>query len=423
MPPNVMASRPMLADARRSPELRLCEALVEGTLAKLAPAAQQRLRAVLLTGSVARGEGTWLAAGDTIRLLGDADVLLVLEPGCPLPTFAEVAAIESYIAACLEDDGVLAVVSVNAVHPSYLRRLPPHIFSYELRHAGQCVWGEPAILNLIPAYPRQALSREDAWRLLANRLVEALPAAWGHGADTRGEAPPDGMAALYPWVKLHLDMATSYLVFCGEYEPTYAARALRLYDHWTHASPDAPLVASDFAERVVACTDWKLAPKMAVRPGTASALCAKALADARALWLWEMEQMTGAPASAMSRHELWERWLRSRSWVSRGRGWASAARRLGPGSVRLWPRWARLCLRATPRHWIYEAAGEVVFGLNEPGRLKATPGGNLCFDVSALSARLPLPAAGGETHAETGMEALLQQLEDNYHRLAQTTRT
>jgi hypothetical protein len=415
------SSRP--SPSERSPaDLRLRRLLVAGVIAQLPPAMQAGLRAVLLTGSVARGEGSWLASGHELRLLGDADTLLVFTATCPLPSWTALAAIEDHVARRLRAHGIVADVSVKAVHPGYLRRLPPHIFGYELRHAGQCVWGDPTVLQLIPDYPRRALPRDDAWRLLTHRLIESLPAVLTAGKRGSG----DEAVEFYPSIKLHLDMATSYLVFCGEYEPSYAGRALRLHAHWGRAGTAAPPLAPDFASRVLASTEWKLAPGATGR-ATLARLSDLALADARALWLWELEQMVGASAAALGRAGIWRRWLRQRSWRTWARGWAGAARRLGSRtSLRLAPRWARLFARGTPRHCIYGVAAELIFAL-EPGRnggwrLPTTPGGNLVTDLAGLSAQLPLPPEPVAA-PPFGADVLLRQLQCNFRRLVETTRS
>jgi len=53
---------------------------VADTIAELSVAAFPRgLRAVVLTGSLARGEGTWLRDGSRVRLAGDADFFCRLQ--------------------------------------------------------------------------------------------------------------------------------------------------------------------------------------------------------------------------------------------------------------------------------------------------------------------------------------------------------
>ena len=59
---------------------------VADTIAELSVGAfQHGLRAVVLTGSLARGEGTWLHDGSRVRLAGDADFLCVFDDHAALP--------------------------------------------------------------------------------------------------------------------------------------------------------------------------------------------------------------------------------------------------------------------------------------------------------------------------------------------------
>lgn len=140
-----------------------------------------------------------------------------------LPDREQLAGVERRIEGDLLDQGVTADVSLTAVGLGYLRWLPPHIFGYELQLTGRVLWGDATILRQIPPIHRQQIPAEDAWRLLANRILELLPTALA-GRAKASWSPEDA----YPWVKLHLDMATSYLVFRGAYAPTYTARAGRL---------------------------------------------------------------------------------------------------------------------------------------------------------------------------------------------------
>ena len=77
-------------------------------------------------------------------------------------------------------------VSLSIVHGAYLRHLPPHIYSYELRACGVVLFGEETILEEeIPTYAACDLSTEDAWRMLSNRLIEQMETA-AEGSDGDG---------------------------------------------------------------------------------------------------------------------------------------------------------------------------------------------------------------------------------------------
>src|SRR5690349_17530925 len=77
------------------------------------------LRAVVLTGSVARDEGTFVTTGTGSTLLGDAEFFAVFEDGRALPASADLRLVEGRIAQRLQGHGVTARVSVSAVHARY----------------------------------------------------------------------------------------------------------------------------------------------------------------------------------------------------------------------------------------------------------------------------------------------------------------
>jgi hypothetical protein len=133
-----------------------------------------RLRAVILTGSLARDEATVLCSDGRHRVLGDADFLLTFNRKAKLPSAAEIKSLGEEVTDSLERQGVTCTVHLAAVRPSYVARLPAHIFSYELRHTGRVVFGDEGILELVPEFSPAQMDREDAWRLLSNRMIEWL---------------------------------------------------------------------------------------------------------------------------------------------------------------------------------------------------------------------------------------------------------
>jgi len=363
------------------------------------------LRALILAGSLARWEGSWVEEDGGITLLGDAELLCLLpDSSAPFRPAAQ-HALEERVMQHAARQGFRAEITLTPVRERYLRTLPPHLFGYELRQTGRVLWGDRHALLLAPEHPAGSLPREDAWRLLANRLVEVLPAALA----------PEPTAAspwsFYPWVKLYLDMATSYLIFAGEYAPSYGARAERLRE-LAECRPglgcggDTGILTRAFAQQVSACTAWKLSPDRDIARVFGPGWRERALRDAHALWIWEMQQLTAAGSADLA--ELWAGWLRQQPRRSRLRGWASAIRHHGGRRPGLWPRWLRLAGRASPRHWIYQVAMDLLYERRgEPGRSLA-----LC------AAHLPLPPARPPRSAAELAGCVVH----NFHRLAHSTR-
>lgn len=352
------------------------------------------LRALVLAGSMARRESGWLLGEGGAVLLGDAELLCVLQDHARWPRYAQRMAWRERLQTRLQHDGLQASVSITPVRARYLRTLPPHLFGYELRTTGRVLWGDPHVLDGAPQFQISDLPREDAWRLLANRLMELLPSAVA-------VAPPRTPQQVYPWVKLYLDMATSYLLYAGAYAPSYRARSQRMRAQIEGQGSNPPsFMTSALVAQVEACTAWKLDPHADIATLFPSGFRAHALAAARQLWLWELQQLTGSPAADAS--ALWQRWLHQHSFAARLRGWASAMRHDGLPSPLYWPRWLLLAAHATPRHCVYEAAWALLWGDRRHPPLSA-------------AALLPLPQPPGTTGLASAVFA-------NYQRLVARTR-
>jgi len=313
-----------------------------------------RLRTLLLTGSVARDEATIVAHPGGWRVLGDADFMAVFQRNAPLPAAGVVAALTAKCESELRAAGVVAHVGLAVVHDDYFCRLPAHIFTYELRCCGRIVCGDEKAdnpLGLIPLFPASAIDTEDAWRLLANRTIECLELS----ESPLPAAAPEELH--YRAVKLFLDMATSLLVFLGAYEPTYGQRAQRLQQLAERPEQQAPLPfgLKAFAARVNECTRWKITGG----GGDCSSgpeISREALDYACRLWRWELAQLTSAAPEA-SPEVLFAGVAARQSASQKLRGWLYVARRTGwLRGVRSWPRWIAMAPRCTPRYYIYEAA-------------------------------------------------------------------
>jgi hypothetical protein len=344
-----------------------------------------QLRALVLTGSLARDEATFIRREGITTLVGDADFLVVVEPNTTHPSRGELRRLEEAAERRLSESGIIAHVGLGAVSPDYFDRLAARSFTYELKNGGRLVWGDPGILERIPVYDAAALSTEDAWRTLNHRIIEVLmgvePAAF-----SRTELTPD---LEYAVIKLYLDMATSYLIFVGRYQPTYTARANELRTLLAEAGElkHLPFDGNKFSKRVSECTQRKLTGT-GLGAHRSFEFLEEAISYARQLWVWETRSLSGInqemPVSfmiaAMGRRQ---------TFTERLRGWASLLRRTRWQRVgRNWLRWARLCRVATPRYLTYGAAIHLFCELprlmRNPRSLKAAA------DLSPVRALLPV---------------------------------
>ncbi len=108
-----------------------------------------QLRAIVLTGSLARDEASFRSKADGWELFGDAEFLLVLEKSHARSP-ETLNTLRQRIENDLRQRKIHCTIGLSAVSESYFRRLPPHIFSYELKRCGQVICGEDRVLRLIP---------------------------------------------------------------------------------------------------------------------------------------------------------------------------------------------------------------------------------------------------------------------------------
>ncbi len=373
------------------------------------------LRALILTGSLARDEATWAMSETDWKSYGDAEFLMVFENRVALPAPALISRRVAAIEDSLRVRHIVCPIELTPVPSTYLKKLQPAIFAYELRACGQVAWGDPAILSLIPPFAISDIPEEDAWRLLCNRMIECLEAA----ADVPSQGGPAWEKLGYCVTKLCLDMATSFLVFAGAYQPSYGKRAeaLRTLTSGTGKPAEFPFPLREFSRLVDHCTGLKLGLAQTGYQETGRTLLEPIVGLAHQLWRWELARMTGAQGD-LTDAELLESWMRLQKSRQRLRGWLVVLRECGRAKgVRNWLSWLRLWRRASPRYLVYEVASELFFCL--PGLMddsSAAPA-----DWSRLSDRLPVRWAV-EHKGERTWVGLARQCALNYHGLLERTR-
>lgn len=396
--------------------------ICEETVRRCREAYESDLLAIVLTGSLARDEHTLTEASGCWHFLSDADVLLIVREEAALPSAQGVDAVRHSVEGALQEQGVSCHVTLSAGHPAYLRGLGPQIYAYELRQCGQVLWGDATALSLIPSYSPAEISREDAWRLLCNRMIEQLELVV-EVAGAPAELSPRG---LYGLVKLYLDMATSFLVFAGAYEPTYRGRLARLEALVTTSVPGkGPFPLGDFVERVRVSTRVKLAGSDVLDGLNLSTLSndywLEAIGYAERLWRWELARLTGLSRTESS-HALSEALMRLQPRADRLRGWLFVLRAQGwHRSWRQWAHWVHRAWRASPRYWTYAVASELFFRLPwllPPGGPDTDPG----LDAESLRQFLPVRSSAGSSGRRQGWRGLALDVAWNYRHFLEGTR-
>jgi hypothetical protein len=327
------------------------------------------------------------------------------------------ASLEHEIQVELGREGILGHVQLTPVYTRFLRELQPRIFAYELRVCGRVVWGDTSVLSLIPDFSSSDILLEDAWRILANRIIEYLEATAEVKACT-GALP---QTVGYRAVKLYLDMVTSLSVFAGFYAPTYGERSRRLNalaatseigQHW-------PFPLRPFAEQASIARDLKLraSPQRAADSGWE--FWRQAIRHAKLLWRWELARLVGARASAPD-CDLMRRLRDLQPLRQRLRGWMFVWRAAGwVHSWRWWPRWARMAAGSSPRYAVYEAA-QTLFG-QLPDALESGADRDVTQEVGKRVVNC-LPVVRGSSKDGQRWADLVREVAWNYHEFLEPTR-
>ena len=374
------------------------------------------LRSLVVTGSLARDEGTFTRENGLWQSLSDAEFIVTLTDAAQLPSIQEQRKFRERIANALSARGLNCSLSLSVVHGDYYRKLRPSMYAYELRRCGRRVAGDPDILSLIPALSATDIPLEDAWRTLCNRLVEQMESI-------AGSEPGSGKVSselLYRTVKLYLDMATSLLLFLGIYEPSYRARSERLSALKQNALPGTlPFDISQFAAIVAACAEWKLRHESKPDLGSPWELWLSSQRDATRLLQWELSRLTHGVAS---QRELANQWMRNQQFTEKMRGWAYVLRGSGwHRSWRLWPRWMRCALQGSPRRLVYAAAGEIYALL--PACLSGeADDSRTAHSLTQIENLLPVANVSGRLGSRNWRQ-VAQMCCWNYHQFLENTRS
>lgn len=332
--------------------------------------------AVVLTGSFARGEGSVARVDGRLKVLGDMEFMVFFHADACLDYVQDALVnqakrLEEHMADC----GIDCAMEFSPVTIEYAQSLRPHIFGYELLRHGHRLWGRDPFIDVL-RFPATAIPKWDAWRMLNNRVIEQLQ--W---LDMLQDGDRDLLqSAFYQVVKCYLDIATSLLIFKGDYRDRYAERAeaLAAWSNEVKGCDDMsflPLVV----ERVTSCTQFKLWPDLTRTPlgvCLAQSDAEKLRHDVRGamlalvpvireVWRWETAQLSGCQLdTATNDRSLREAVLKTQSRWEKLRGWAKIA--LMPAVGRQYGflrRMTTLLQRGSPRYLVYCIASALYFFL------------------------------------------------------------
>jgi hypothetical protein len=321
--------------------------------------------AVVLLGSVARGEAAFGEVGGRRELFSDLELLAVTSHRLPIARRSRLANQVEQMAAHFGNTNPLFHTEVLFRERSRLRAMPPFVFTYELASngrtiAGQELRGEIRTVNL------GNLDRRNTHEILMKRLwalAEALPTEWVGGQPLR---PVQERALDIALGRQPLDLTTVLLPEVGILLPTYHERVAC----WLN-SPAQPFrsaidaaLGRDSGVYLQTCLDararGRLEPDLRSAYRDALAVLVAALG-----WLLGVSpESVPAATGSHSRALFHERPVTRGEWVALLRQTVALARQISPAWAWRWsraPRKGKLAAGLIHLHWalIAHQSGDV----------------------------------------------------------------
>ena len=320
-------------------------------------------RGLILTGSTARGESTAIVDSEGVSWFSDVELLVVIKDKRSvknvLPTLKQIRVrTQDHLA----QEGILVSIELTPAPEDYFCMIQPHLFGYELLLHGKQLFGAENYLALIPRFEPSEIPREDAWRLLSNRMVEWLDLL----------VNKDTLSAelgFYTLTKQYLDLITSLSIFAGFYRASYRERAAQADQLKTWLEQYLPsLPGSGLLEASAIAAGFKANPDADefrwLREGENANLRSRLkpagmewLQDSLPLitataWTWELSQISGrqiphadGALQALRSNQRWKDWIL-------GWGRIAARPRLRTGTI-FFRRMPFLAPQGTPRNLVY----------------------------------------------------------------------
>ncbi len=244
----VATSGAVLAPVARTAELHPRVAGDVAQVVRFLCARVPDLRAVILTGAFGRGEGALTplprcgrGAGSEGLVLPANDYDFVLVSATPI----ERARLTRWGRELAVRLGVPAVDLLH-VPLHALGWLPPTVFNFDLRYGSCLVWGDPAVLERLPAFAAGDIPLVEAKALLFNRMV-CLLAPMRAGYVSKPPAGPERGALYVGASKAALAAMDAVLILRRRYDSSYRERAARFAEEWRDHPQDVRLVQEALA--------------------------------------------------------------------------------------------------------------------------------------------------------------------------------
>lgn len=260
-----------------------------------------RAATVILTGSLARGEGSVVADGSELHSLSDMEFLVSLSNGQSCEALIrELARLEEVANKAITSAGINCKAEFTYALHRYYIHAKPSIFVYELKTHGKLVQGDEELLDLIQPFPADDIPRIDAFYLLCNRMVEQLEMFRSFSL-SKNSCPEQ--AFRYAILKGYVDIATSVLIFNRQFVPSYQGRRNLFCEPRLFFDNALDAIEMErLKERVGYWTQIKLKPtaeSLKYRPDEYPLQEWQELASmVSKIWQWELTQLISSQAAS-----------------------------------------------------------------------------------------------------------------------------
>jgi predicted nucleotidyltransferase len=225
------------------PELyKLCD-----RIATLAP---WNVISIILTGSLSRGEGTTVREKNTVHVLSDYDLEVIVRLYDPL-FVRRIGHLEKKSPLNVKI-GVLPVFSLKNLKL---------IQMYELKKKGVVLLGDKNVLNLIPLETPSDIPLLEGIRRLLNGIMEMVEALI-YETMTGNMSRSQSLKICYSSSKAYLACCSALLTLIGEYRPTYRERCKVFNDVFRSKFKRLNETFPDFPEKVQRALNLKLQPEI-----------------------------------------------------------------------------------------------------------------------------------------------------------------
>lgn len=216
---------------------------------------EEKIKSIILTGSVTRGEGSGIVTDHGIEVYSDYDLMVLVAPSYDSSIDKlrrESAALSEKISEELIQEGLLSGVSLYPLSVGDLGSLTPTMFTLQLRNCGKVLHGDEC-LDLIPDHNVGDIPRIDSLTMLNNRIatqmkfIEPEVFIWKTKED-----PRQVRMSIYHTAIAFLDLSSSLLNLLGKFQLSYGERAevfqteFHRFPYLREQCPDLPEVVEFF---------------------------------------------------------------------------------------------------------------------------------------------------------------------------------